>query len=231
MKRLPILLASLFVVLSIWRVGTFIQDVLNGLFLSWVFAIALAASVFCAGYYFKYSETRVSAIVALVIFLPSDLMLNLFEVVRVTSAATLVKANANFLNVSAEDLRNWMQIGGILFGVLQTLAAAVLGWMSAGSDRIKFGTVKALLPRIGRQIDRFIDGLFPARDTEGAIYASDAERQESRRNHGKEYRRTELNAADKNFISTADTRQIQARFNIAPRTARDWKQDARDGKL
>ena len=69
MKRLPIFLASLFVILSIWRVGTFIQDVLNGLWLSWVFAIALAASVFCAGYYFKYTETRTSAIVALVIFL------------------------------------------------------------------------------------------------------------------------------------------------------------------
>lgn len=231
MKHTPIFLASLFVTLSIYRVGIFIQDVLAGGWLAWIFALALAASVFVSGYFFRFKETRLAAIVSLIIFLPSDLFLNILELVRTTSAAQLVADGSHFLGVDAAYLTYWMQYGALLFGGLQTFAAAVLGWMSAGSEKIQLLRARAFMPRLGKQIMAGIDSLFPAEKSPVKTYASTANGGKSEIKRGEEVRRNELRAADKDKISAMTTRQIIATFGGSARRAREWKEAAEKGEL
>lgn len=44
-------------------------------------------------------------------------------------------------------------------------------------------------------------------------------------------RRNELTSEDKDYIAVHSTRQISAKFGCEPRTAREWRKEAKNGKL
>lgn len=241
MKQAPVTLAMLFVILSIYRVGVFVEDVLAGGWLSWVFAIGLAASVFISGYYFRFKETRAAAIVATLLFLPADLFLNLVELIRHTSAMELVQEGANFMGIDEVYLTYTMQAGALLFGTLQTLAAAVLGWMAAGAEKITLFRTRAFMPKITAKFLRIIDNLFPENETQ-KVYASNTEgiakrkisevnSEKRKKTNGERTHKSDLTEAQKAQIANMETAQIVANFGGTLRRAEQWKQAAKEGTL
>jgi hypothetical protein len=237
-KNAPVFLGGLFVLISIARVGEFVSTGIHGGWPGWVFSIALACSVFVSAYYARYRETRLPALVALVVFLGADLFFNEIELARTLSAAALVAPESNFVGMNSSALRALIQLAALVFGALQTIAAGLLGWLQAGADRVPSLRARAILPKITGAIVRMIDGLapqIPAKNTAQVSGPESAMRKidgANRRNPvtGRTHK-TDLRAEDKAQIAGMSARQIVANYGGSLRRAEQWIAASRDGRL
>src|SRR5258706_5079499 len=137
MNKLTERLAIGFTIISIWRVGSLISSAFNGGLVSWAFAILLAFSLYASGRGLRDPQTRLPAVLGLVVFGSIDLLLNEMDLVRVLSMNPVLNGGANFLGVPAAYLEYGLQIVAVLYGGTQTFGIFNLGWMAAGYERVK----------------------------------------------------------------------------------------------
>ena len=130
MKRLPTLLAIVFVIITLFRVAQFSGEAMKAGYLGWLFSIGLGASVFATAYWTRVSavgrngeedprskRARTTAWISLVLFVCADGAFNLWEVQR-----------------SVTDTK--LQTAAAIYGLFPTLAVALLGALQGFVDRI-----------------------------------------------------------------------------------------------
>ncbi len=130
MKRLPTLLAAVFIVITLVRVASFSGVAMQAGWLGWVFSIGLGASVYLSAYWMRISavnrngeedvrsiRVRKMAAPALVLFVVADGLFNLWDVLRVVKDPAL-------------------QGAAYIYGAFPTLAVALLGALQGFVDRI-----------------------------------------------------------------------------------------------
>jgi hypothetical protein len=143
MKKFPIILAGLFVFITLTRVAEYTDAQMGAGILGWVYSIGLGVAVFVSAYYTRKTKAeektpdrnrRVSAWICLVFFMGADGFFNLLEVLR---------SMAGGANI----------IAGWVYGLFPTLASAALGVLQGFVDRTEntpgkrslFAQVRALL--------------------------------------------------------------------------------------
>lgn len=130
MKRLPTLLAAVFIVITLFRVASFSSDAMKAGWLGWVFSVGLGASVYLSAYWLRVSVTsrngeedkrsvrvRWMALPALILFAVADGLFNLWDVLRIVKEPAL-------------------QTAAFIYGIFPTLAVALLGALQGFVDRI-----------------------------------------------------------------------------------------------
>lgn len=239
MKNAPYNLSAFFIVITIVRVAVFVVTGLNLGPLGYAFAVGIAAGVYVSSYYLQFKETKGRALAGLALFLLADLWFNVFEVVRSTSTAQLVPPEANFLGLPSESLRTGMQWSAIAFGILPTLAAAILGWLQGGVSQVKSLNRPGPAARIVAAIARMLAGI-----TIGAAVWFERKAGIASNNgdnlpyvdgqvvaNRKPKRIGQLNQSDIAFIAKASREAVMAEFNVSNGTAGNWISAARAGKL
>ena len=130
MRKLPTILAGLFLIITLTRVAALAADGMGAGLLGWAFAAGLGAAVYVSAYYTRVSgldrngdedrrskSVRRAAMVSLVLFAAVDGLFNLAEVLRSLTDPTLIAAA-------------WV------YGLFPTLAAGLLGWLQGHVDRL-----------------------------------------------------------------------------------------------
>lgn len=244
MKKAPAILAVGFILITFFRVSVFLSE---GMKLGWLgisFAIALTAGVYVSAYFTQFKETKLAAFAALVPFAVADLWFNEMEMIRALSPETLIAAQANFLNFSADSITRGLHISAVVYGALPTVFAALLGWLQADAEKVASLNKKGWIAQLWaanvalwkREIQatavktfgnqRFAElksgneGNQPLLSVDESVVSVDA---------GK-IRWEDLKVADKEEIAAFNTRQIQSKWQVSPRTARNWKKWVGQGK-
>lgn len=119
MKRLPLVLAALFLAITLARVAEFVSREMSAGFLGWVFAPALGAAVYTVAYYTRQQTTRKAAMVGLLFFVLVDAYMNFAEV-------WLTSSHDHPLTIG----------GAVLYGVFPTAAVAILGWLQTSIGKL-----------------------------------------------------------------------------------------------
>lgn len=122
MKRVPKLLAILFIAVTVQRVAGFA----GGDILAWLFAFGLTIGVYVASYFLRWEKTRWRAALALALFAAAD---GLFNLSYAYEAAKIAGRWGDIIH----------SVAAVVFGLFPTLAAGVLGWLSAAADQIPIG--------------------------------------------------------------------------------------------
>lgn len=133
MRRTPAILAGIFIAITLARVASITAREFDAGILGWLYSVGLGAGVFIASYYTRTTMTgrdgkddrravlvRGSAQVTLIFFVVVDGYFNLVDVL---------------LGIS-ETANVMVKIGGVVYGIFPTVAAALLGWMQGRVDRI-----------------------------------------------------------------------------------------------
>jgi hypothetical protein len=132
MKRLPLLLALLFITVTIRRVA----DFSGGDGLAWTTAIGLAAGVYVSAYLTGYATTQKPAWVALVLFILLDGFFNEAETINWSVKMGRWNATVQLFG----DSQLWLyRIADPIYGLFPTISAAVLGWLSRYTDKLIAG--------------------------------------------------------------------------------------------
>lgn len=132
MRRLPTFLAFGFIVITLFRVGTFAAEAMRAGVLGWIFSVFLGLAVYGFAYWTRVSAmardgsedlrsqmVRRMAWTGLILFILADGFFNVTEVWRSVNPAT-----------------TWDQIASGIYGAFPTLAAALLGALQGFVDRI-----------------------------------------------------------------------------------------------
>lgn len=164
MRKAPLVIGALFLLISITRVRDFIGVGLGGGWLSWPFALGLAAGVYVSAYGARFEKPRKWAIGALIVFIPIDAAFNLIELVRTTATAQLIAPDADFLGAGPDAIRHWMQAFAIVFGLFQTAAAALMGGLAAAFEKEPALKTRAFLPQLQKRFLLWLDELAPVQD-------------------------------------------------------------------
>jgi hypothetical protein len=229
MKRAPERLAFFFLAVTIYRLAFFMAD---GMILGWLgvaLAIGTAAGVYVCAYYAFRQHTWPWALPGLAIFGLIDMAFNMLEVVRTLSTANFVPKDANFLNMSAADIRWMMQWAGIAIGIFPTVATALLGLIQSGANKMTwpqnqsfFGQIQvAILAKFG--IER------PAiAANEPVIISNSTEIQPTTNGKRQMTAKGSLTAEQRAALPTLTDGQIVSMYGIKPRTARKWRQDIKN---
>ncbi len=130
MRKLPTILAGLFLAITLVRVADFSAQAMRAGALGWLFSAGLGVAVYTTAYFARVSATdkdgeeserskvaRRSSIFALILFIVVDGFFNLSEVLRV---------------VPELDLR----IAAFVYGLFPTAAAGLLGYLQGHIDRL-----------------------------------------------------------------------------------------------
>jgi len=140
-KTSPRNLSLFFLAVTIYRTAVFMAD---GLALDWVgtaLAIGIAVGVFVSAYFLGRLPLLMGiavALPALALFWIVDTAFNMLEVVRTLSTANFVPTNANFLSMSAADIRWAMQWAGLAVGVFPSTATAMLGLLQGQANTLNY---------------------------------------------------------------------------------------------
>lgn len=162
MKNAPFRMAAFGLLITILRIAMFVAIIDSGFgpmlgrIFAAAFAIFIAGSVYVSSFFVRHPKTRVAGIAGLIIFGAADLWFNEATVVYYTSAASLVPPNSNFLGVTSDDLRYFMQLTAIGFGILPTLGATVLGFMQAGAGEVTAINKPNWIQRIGIALSKIV---------------------------------------------------------------------------
>jgi hypothetical protein len=230
MKKSPLALSAFFLAITVYRTAMFAAD---GLALDWLgmaFAVGIAVGVYVSAYFIRRRETALWAWLALPAFMLVDLAFNMLEVVRTLSTANFVPNDANFLNMSSADIRFSMQWAGIAFGMFPTLATALLGLMQGGADKIDWTNRASFLWQIRMAImARFGFGNTAEQAIDGGITVTKPAAPQIISGKRGGTPKNQLTADQISALPLLDDGQIVAMYNIAPRTARKWKQDVKNG--
>lgn len=248
MKKAPGRLALFMILISIGRVAAYVAEGLHVGFSGYLFAIGLAYGVYLSFYYLQWKETRLPAIAGVAIFTLADLWFNEFELIRILSSKELVMESGNFLGIEAKYLEIGMQISALTFGAAPTLAAAVLGWLQSGADKLSDKDM-GIKPSPFARVWKAIAGMFAGIAVSFAVYVEGTAfaRQGLSQSAGgtsdnlpiKDGEVTELsgpkrwkdlNADDVAFILVAGRGQIAQKYLVSERTGGNWKADLLAGK-
>lgn len=151
MRKLPTILAALFILLTLVRVADFSRSAMQAGWLGWLFSAGLGAAVYGSAYWTRVSamrgdeedrrsrQTRRMAWFALLLFVAADGFFNLSEVRRTVTDPGLYNA-------------------ATIYGLFPTLAAALLGALQGFVDRLphppqKYNVAVALRVWLIRMID------------------------------------------------------------------------------
>lgn len=232
MKTSPGNLSLFFLAVTIFRAAIFMAI---GLMLGWVgtaLAIGNAVGVFVSAYFLgrlSFWRGIFVALPILAMFWFVDTAFNMLEVVRTLSTANFVPKDANFLNMSAADIRWLMQWAGLVVGIFPSLATASLGLLQSQADTIDFTNNKsffgqmqlAILAKIGYK-NTAPEAIQPVTMVESTF--------EQPRISGKTkmIAKNTLSAEQKSALPTLTDGQIVSMYGIKPRTARKWRQDIKN---
>lgn len=227
MRKSPQRLAFLLIAITITRVALLVVFGMKVGPLGYVFAVAVAAGVYVGAYFLRFKETRWAAFLTLILFAGADLFFNVLESVRSLSTEALVATDANFIGIGAEDLRHLFQRAALVFAAFPTIAAASLGWLQSGAERVAVLKSRAWFGKFGVAIMARMEKVLPeiedrAANMPGATRILPASSAQPVLEAGK-IRWEDLLASDKDFVAAHSTRQIVAQYGISDRTARNWK--------
>ncbi len=234
MRKLPARLAAFFILITISRVAAFAVLGLKIGWLGYAFAIGLAAGVYVAAFFVRPRETRVAALFMLVMFGVADLWFNEFELIRNLSVQQLLPPTANFLNFNYDSLVRGMQISAIVYGAFPTIAAAGLGWLQSGAERVASLKTRGWFGKFGIAIAAKVEGLFPEIEDRRQIVSS-SQRQLPDSIGKAEIAATKtrwenISSRQKEEIAAMTVRQIISAYGGTARTARNWKSWVKQGK-
>ena len=150
MRKLPQVLAVLFLAITLSRVASLAGNGLGAGLLGWFFSAGLGAGVFISAYWLRVEALRRKALTALAFFLLCDLVFNAAEVYR-------------HMLASGAWSDGILRVAGIIYACFPTLAAALLGWLQGGIDRLPPTPARrtALIPRIRVAAAAWFDTTFP----------------------------------------------------------------------
>lgn len=121
MRRLPTILAGLFIVITLSRVAWFAADALKAGPMGYVFSAGLGVAVYASSYWTRTQTTRKAAVISLVLFVMADGYFNLTEVVRA---------------IDWDGADKMVRTAAVVYGVFPTCAAALLGWLQSSVNRL-----------------------------------------------------------------------------------------------
>ena len=137
MKKMPMVLAGMFIAITLVRVAALAAEGFQAGALGWLFSAGLGAGIFISSYYSRVSatgkdgeedrrskQTRDMALISMILFVAVDGYFNIMEVQR---------------SLQDETLR----IAAVLYGAFPTLAAALLGGLQGRVDRLPHPPQKA----------------------------------------------------------------------------------------
>jgi len=162
MKEAPFRLALFSILITVIRIALFVfiidkgyGETLGKIF-AVTFAFLMAAGTYLSAFSVRFKNSRWAGLAGLALFGAGDLLFNEAAVVYVTSSATLIPPESNFLNMSSSDLLYSMQVLTLVFGAMPTLAAAVLGWMQASFYKVTELNKAGLMGRISTALGRIV---------------------------------------------------------------------------
>jgi hypothetical protein len=127
MRRIPTLIAFVFIALTLSRVADYVAVNFHAGALSWGFSFGMALAIFVSSYYTRKTvkeekttnrNRRYAAWISLILFVFVDGFFNLAEVLRV-----------------AENASDWRAIGPWIYGLFPTGAAVLMGVLQGYLDR------------------------------------------------------------------------------------------------
>lgn len=229
MKRAPQFLSVFFLSVTIYRLAFFMAD---GMILGWLgvaLAVGTAAGVFVCAFYAFHRYTWPWALPGLAIFGLIDMAFNMLEVVRTLSTANFVPTDANFLNMSAADIRWAMQWAGIAIGIFPTLATALLGLIQSGANKMDWTQRDSWFGQMGWAFMAKFGIEKPAQAVmEPVIISNPTEIQPKIKGRMKMSAKNSLTAEQRAALPTMTDGQIVSMYGIKPRTARKWRQDIKN---
>lgn len=227
-------LALFFIAITITRVAFFVSFGLKIGWMGWAFALGLGYGVYLFAYSLRFPNTFWAALFGLAAFMVADLFFNEMELVRTLSAENFVATDSYFLGFRAAELRQWMQVGALVFGAFPTIAAGMLGWLQSGMERVQSLRTRTWFGKIGVGIMASFNKYFPETEDRGArlpgISASGSGKLLTAGGNTGKMRWEELSSEDRANLPRLSAGQIVARYGGSPRRARMWKEWVKDGK-
>ncbi len=248
MKKAAERLALFFIVVQIDRVATFVHifqpaDTLGYWLLSYGVSIGLAFGVYTSFYMVRQEKVRKAAIAGILLFSAFDLFFNELGIILTVSGKQLVDPGANFFFITARYLENAMEVAAIGYGVLPTLASAVLGWIQGGANKVTEGEWAAptvwtrLFRGIFKIVDSWAGGI--AFRIEGVASKKPGIATPTRENNdsvdGQDViivtpkRWPELNREDVAWILANSRKAIETKYEVSNGTAGNWRKDLKAG--
>lgn len=227
-------LALFFIAITITRVAMFVAMGLKIGWMGWAFALGLGYGVYLFAYALRLRGTLWPAMIGVIAFMMVDLFFNEMELIRMLSAENFVAKDSHFLGYKADELRNLMQVGALIFGAFPTIAAGLLGWLQASMERVQVLRTRSWTGKIGLGIMATFNKYFPEIEDKGhslpqvSASASGKMLTDGGNTGGKRWE--EISAEDKANLPRLSAGQIVARYGGSPRRARMWKQWIKDGK-
>lgn len=250
MRKAAQYLAIFFVITQVDRVANFIHlyqpaDTLFYVLLSYGQSIGLAIGVYLSFFFVRQPKVRFAAWAGIIVFGGADLFFNEFALIRTVSAKALIEADSSFVWIPAEILQVANQIVALAYGVLPTLASAILGWIQGGVDKLTDADLKPTVwTRIQRSTVKWFDNYTVraafameaiasknggvATNTNGNDGSIDAEFSEV----VTPKKWNDLNQRDVDWILTKRKNArgaIQAKFQVSNGTAGNWLKDLANG--
>lgn len=234
MRNAPFRLAVVFLLITIERVALFTSLGLKVGWTGWVFGLGLPLGVYVSAFFLRYKETRWPGITMTGFFMLFDLWFNEGELIRSLSSADLVPPDSNFLGMGAAELTNLMQISALAFGAFPTIAAAGLGWLQSGAERVAVLRTRSWFGKFGLAIGARVSSWFPEteekRQVEGRVLVEMPDGSGNRQISAGKVRWDTLSAGQKVEIAALPDAQIIALYGGSRRRARMWRQWAKEGK-
>lgn len=250
MRKIAQYLAIFFIVTQVDRVANFIHlyqpaDTLFYVLLSYGQSIGLAIGVYLSFFFVRQQKVKWPAIFGIVIFGGADLFFNEFALIRTVSAKALIEAGSSFVWIKAEQLQIANQIVALAYGVLPTLASAILGWIQGGVDKLTDAELRYTpIERVIRSLNKWFDNwtIRGAVAIEAVASRSGGNATNTKDNSGIIDAETseiatpkkwnDLTQRDVDWILTKRKNArgaIQARFQVSNGTAGNWLKDLTNG--
>lgn len=250
MRRSAERLALFFIITQVDRVAGYIHlfqpaDTLFYYLLSYGIAIGLAYGVYTSFFYVRQPKVKWASISGIILFGGFDLLFNELALIRTASMKTLISSTSSFVWIDAEYLQVAIQASVIAYGILPTLASAVLGWMQGGADKVtdaEFGRITVWM-RMGKAVSKIFDSLalqFAFRiegigsklsrldnDSPQEVTPINAEFTQS----ATPKRWNDLSREDVVFVQVAGRKAIQAKYGISNGSAGNWKASVKSGVM
>jgi len=250
MRKAAQYLAIFFVITQVDRVANFIHlyqpaDTLFYVLLSYGQSIGLAIGVYLSFFFVRQPKVKWAAIFGIIVFGGADLFFNEFALIRTVSAKALIEADSSFVWITAEYLQVANQVVALAYGVLPTLASAILGWIQGGVDKLTDSDMKPTVwARITRSLVKMFDNytIRAAVAIEATASRSGGNATNPKDNDGiidgdsveivtpKKW--NDLNQRDVDWILTKRKNArgaIQAKYQVSNGTAGNWLKDLANG--
>lgn len=250
MRKAAQYLAIFFIVTQVDRVANFIHlyqpaDTLFYVLLSYGQSIGLAIGVYLSFFFVRQAKVKWAAIAGIILFGGADLFFNEFALIRTVSAKSLIEANSSFVWIPAETLQVANQIVALAYGVLPTLASAVLGWIQGGVDKLtdadlRYTPMERVIRALNKGLDNWVIRVAVraeavavgsggnAVNTNGNPAIIDGESVEI----ATPKRWNDLNQRDVDWILSPRKKAreaIMAKYQVSNGTAGNWLKDLADG--